>query len=101
MLRNVPLLAALAALAVLAAFAALASSCTMSGAGCACGQTFERDPFGSDGPFYVGPQHDEALHCFCRCGDGPRERLPPSETCAAYEGPCEARNQEIVRYVCE
>jgi hypothetical protein len=86
---------------MLAALGALAVSCMMSGAPCPCGQTFEQDPFGSDDPFYVGPEHDEEAHCFCRCGDGPRERLAPSDTCEGYESPCETRNGEIARYSCE
>jgi hypothetical protein len=86
---------------MLAVLGALAVSCMMAVAPCPCGQSFDRDPFGSDDGFFIGAEHDESVHCFCRCGDGPRERLAPSMTCEAYEGPCEARNGEIARYVCE
>lgn len=77
-------------------------SCQTTGPGCACGQSFDRDPFGSDSePFYVGPDHDESVHCICRCGAGPTHLLAPSETCDAYEGPCRDSNGEIANYTCE
>lgn len=89
-----------AALVMLATAGALTVSCMMGGTPCPCGQTFDQDPFGSGGLF-IGPEHDESVHCFCRCGDGPRERLAPSETCEAYEGSCETRDGALARYVCE
>ena len=82
---------------------AMLVSCQTTGPGCACGQSYDRDPFGSDSDdqFYVGPDHDESVHCICRCGDGPQERLAPSETCEAYEGPCRNNNGELANYTCE
>jgi hypothetical protein len=77
------------------------SACLMAGTPCPCGQSFDRDPFGSGEGFYVGPEHDASAHCYCRCGDGPRERLAPSETCEAYEGSCISRSGQTERYVCE
>lgn len=72
------------------------------GAGpCPCGQTFDHDPFGSDDAYYVGADHAESVHCFCQCGDGPLDRLPPSQTCEAYEGTCHDRNGKPAEYTCE
>jgi hypothetical protein len=75
-------------------------SCLMSEARCPCGQAYDKDPFSSDASFQIGSDHAESVHCFCRCGDGQRERLDPSATCESYEGPCE-RGGVIARYVCE
>ena len=79
---------------------AVVASCVMA-TRCPCGQSYDRDPFGAGSGFYVGPEHDEGVHCFCRCGDGPRQRLAPSETCEAYEGPCETEGGAIARLACE
>jgi hypothetical protein len=87
-------------LAAVAVISAWRGSCLSTGS-CPCGQTFDHDPFGSDEGFYVGAEHDESVHCFCRCGDGPPDRLPPSATCEAYEGPCEDRNGEPAEYTCD
>lgn len=82
---------------------ALLLSCQTSGPGCACGQSYDRDPFASesDDQFYVGPDHDESVHCICRCGEGPKQLLPPSETCDAYEGACRDSNGELANYICD
>jgi hypothetical protein len=76
-------------------------SCLAAGSGCACGQSYERDPFDPGVGLNIGSDHDESVHCFCRCGDGPRERLAPSETCEGYEGPCQTRDGQLALYVCD
>ena len=81
---------------------ALLLSC-QAGPACACDQSYDRDPFGSDSDdqFYVSPDHVESVHCICRCGDGQKQLLPPSDTCDAYEGACRDSNGEIANYTCE
>lgn len=87
-------------LLVVAVISTIVAACLVAGTGCPCGESFERDPFGS-ADLAIGPDHDESVHCFCRCGGDPRERFAPSETCDAYEGPCRMRNGEIAQYTCE
>ena len=69
--------------------------------GCACGQEYDRDPFDPAATFYVSADHEEAAHCFCRCGDDSAERLAPSATCEAYEGPCETSAGTIAQLACD
>lgn len=90
-----------ARLALVAALGlAAVGACALSET-CPCGQTFEEDPFDPGASFYVGPDHQESDHCFCRCGDGPAERLPPSRTCEAYETACQRPDGAVTRFACE
>lgn len=79
---------------------ALPIACVMSQT-CPCGETFDRDPLDPEADFFVGTDHEVSDHCFCRCGDGPEVRMPPSETCAGYEGPCERPDGAIDRLTCD
>jgi len=87
-------------LAIVVSALAMFVSCLAAGSGCPCGESFDRDPFGGDS-LDIGADHEESVHCFCRCGTGPRERLPPSATCEEYEGPCQTDHGEVTAYVCE
>lgn len=87
--------------AACAALGAVLLACLATESRCPCGEAFDRDPFGADDGFYVGPEHDASAHCYCRCGDDPAVRLAPSRTCEAYEGPCRTRAGELARDVCE
>lgn len=95
--------ARLVAVALTAGALAVASvtSCALSGGGCPCGQIYEQDPFDPASDFFVGADHVESDHCFCRCGDGPEERMPPSATCDGYEGACRTRAGELAQLTCE
>jgi hypothetical protein len=75
-------------------------SCLAAGLPCPCGQSYDRDPSGSE-DFFIEIDHDESAHCFCRCGDGPRERLAPASTCDIYEGPCRATDGTLAMSACE
>ncbi len=76
------------------------AACMISEARCPCGEEFDQDPFGA-GSLDIGADHDESVHCFCRCGDGPRERLAPAYRCEDYEGPCRNGAGQAGEYVCE
>lgn len=76
------------------------ASCLMSDARCPCGQEYDQDPFGA-GRLDIGADHDESVHCFCRCGDGPTERLDPAADCDDYEGTCRDRAGQPADYVCD
>ena len=82
-------------LLLVAAFAACAASQR-----CPCGETFDRDPFDPDSGFSIDGDHDASAHCYCRCGDVPEERFPPSQTCSGFEGSCELPNGSLAQRTC-
>jgi hypothetical protein len=83
------------ALAVTAGLVACAASQT-----CPCGEQFDRDPFDDSADFFIGADHALSDHCFCQCGDDPEQRMPPSRTCSAYEGPCERLDRTVAQLAC-
>jgi hypothetical protein len=87
--------------AIIITLAGALASCLMSAARCPCGQSYDGDPFNPNANTKIGADHEESVHCFCRCADDPKERLPPSDACDAYEGPCQTSAGAIARYVCE
>ncbi|MDQ3370006.1 MAG: hypothetical protein M3680_31695 [Myxococcota bacterium] len=89
----------LARAALTALLLAIPIACVMSNT-CPCGEEFDRDPLDPEADFFVGTNHEVTDHCFCRCGDGPEERLPPSQTCSGYEGPCEGSDGAIELLTC-
>lgn len=79
--------------------AAFVAACAASRT-CPCGQSFDRDPLDPESDFSVGADHDASAHCYCRCGDGPEERFPPSQTCSGFEGSCELPNGTPAQRTC-
>ncbi len=77
-----------------------AAACAAS-QGCSCGQAYDRDPSDPETAFFVSADHDESAHCYCRCGNGPEERFPPSLTCEGYEGACERSDGSIAQLACD
>lgn len=78
----------------------LLAACATS-RGCSCGQEYDRDPFDPQAAFYVSADHDESDHCYCRCGDDPAQRFPPSLTCEGYEGACEDSDGTVRQLACD
>jgi hypothetical protein len=69
--------------------------------GCGCGQEFDRDPLDPESEFFVSADHAPSDHCYCRCGDGPKEQFPPSRTCDGYEEACERDDGSIAQLTCD
>jgi hypothetical protein len=77
----------------------VAAAC-VAGTTCPCGEAFDRDPLNPDEVLAIGTSHDASIHCYCRCGDDPEERFPPSLACAGFEGPCEASSGRWTERTC-
>ncbi|HPH66963.1 MAG TPA: hypothetical protein PLF40_14515 [Kofleriaceae bacterium] len=75
-------------------------ACSMSQS-CPCGQAYTRDPLNPNATLNISASHDTEEHCWCRCGNGPALRMPPSLTCEGYEGPCEAADKSIAQLTCQ
>ncbi len=68
---------------------------------CACGQGYGSDPWNPGGALVIEAEHEEAAHCWCRCGDEDPERFPPSQTCGGFEEPCRLGDGTWDQRVCE
>jgi len=86
-------------MALIAVLVGFPIACVMSQT-CPCGEQFNRDPLDPDADFFLGANHELGDHCFCRCGDGPEQRMPPSLTCEGYEGPCERSDGVVEQLEC-
>jgi hypothetical protein len=87
-------------LAMAALLGTAIAACMAGGSPCPCGEAYRDDPFSSQ-PLEIGVEHDATVHCYCRCGDDEPLRMPPSETCSGYEGPCGSPDGTIARLSCD